>query len=160
VKIFTGTSNRPLAEAIAKNIGMELGMCTVSSFPDGETFVKIEENVRGEDVYLVQSTCPPTITTLMEMYSSSIDSVDAGPSASPLTAVIPFYGTCARTVKTSRGFPSRPRWWPNFSSRPGAIRSSRLELTRATDPGLLRHPGRSISIAAPVIYEYLEEEGS
>src|SRR6185369_8791745 len=68
VKIFSGTSNRPLAEAIAKNIGIELGHCTVSSFPDGETFVKIEENVRGEDVFLVQSTCPPTNHNLMEMF--------------------------------------------------------------------------------------------
>ena len=53
VRIFSGTSNPALAKAIGASIGVELGKCTVSSFPDGETFVKIEENVRGEDVFLV-----------------------------------------------------------------------------------------------------------
>ena len=60
MKIFSGSSNPPLAQAIAAYIGIELGKCTVSAFPDGETFVKIEENVRGEDVFVVQSTSPPT----------------------------------------------------------------------------------------------------
>ena len=60
MKVFCGTSNLPLAQSIATSIGIELGKCTVSAFPDGETFVKIEENVRGEDVFVVQSTSPPT----------------------------------------------------------------------------------------------------
>jgi len=58
VKIFSGTSNPSLAERITESIGIPLGKCTVSSFPDGETFVKIEENVRGEDVFVMQSTRP------------------------------------------------------------------------------------------------------
>jgi len=53
VKIFCGTSNIPLAKSITASIGMELGKCAVSAFPDGETFVKIEENIRGEDVFIV-----------------------------------------------------------------------------------------------------------
>ena len=68
MKIFSGTSNQPLAKAIAASIGVELGKCAVSAFPDGETFVKIEENVRGADVYVVQSTSPPTNHHLMEMF--------------------------------------------------------------------------------------------
>src|SRR5438105_12710510 len=68
VKIFSGSSNRPLATAIAASIGTELGKSTIDAFPDGETFVKIEENVRGEDVFLVQSTSPPTNQNLMEMF--------------------------------------------------------------------------------------------
>ena len=68
MKIFSGTSNPPLARSIAASIGVELGKSTVSSFPDGETFVKIEENVRGEDVFVVQSTSPPTNHHLMEMF--------------------------------------------------------------------------------------------
>src|SRR6185295_19971722 len=87
VKIFSGTSNRPLADAIGKNIGIELGQCTVSSFPDGETFVKIEENVRGEDAYIIQSTSPPTNHHLMEMFIM-IDAVRRA-SANRLTAVLP-----------------------------------------------------------------------
>ncbi|MCX8107592.1 MAG: ribose-phosphate pyrophosphokinase-like domain-containing protein, partial [Verrucomicrobiae bacterium] len=68
MKIFSGNSNRPLAEAICKSIGIELGRCTVSQFPDGETFVKIEENVRGEDVFVVQSSSPPSNQHLMELF--------------------------------------------------------------------------------------------
>ena len=60
VKIFSGTSNEPLAGAICKSIGIELGKSTIKPFPDGETFIKIEENVRGEDVFVVQPTSPPT----------------------------------------------------------------------------------------------------
>jgi len=56
VKIFSGNSNRPLAQAICQSINLELGRCTVSAFPDGETFVKIEENVRGQDTYVIQSS--------------------------------------------------------------------------------------------------------
>ena len=68
MKIFTGSSNRPLAQAICDSINMPLGACTVDAFPDGETFVKIDENVRGEDVFVVQSTSPPTNHNLMEMF--------------------------------------------------------------------------------------------
>jgi ribose-phosphate pyrophosphokinase len=68
VKIFSGTSNPPLAKSIAASISMELGKCTVSAFPDGETFVKIEENVRGEDVFILQSTSPPSNHHLMELF--------------------------------------------------------------------------------------------
>ena len=90
MKIFSGTSNRPLAQAICGSIGVELGKCTVDAFPDGETFVKIDENVRGEDVYLVQSSSPPTNHNLMEMFIL-MDALRRA-SASRITAVLPFYG--------------------------------------------------------------------
>ena len=67
LKIFSGNSNRPLAEEICASIGMPLGEATVTSFPDGESFVKINENVRGHDVYIIQTTCPPTNHHLMEL---------------------------------------------------------------------------------------------
>ncbi|MFM7100754.1 MAG: ribose-phosphate pyrophosphokinase-like domain-containing protein, partial [Verrucomicrobiota bacterium] len=67
MKVFSGTSNSPLAQAICEYIGTPLGRSTVKPFPNGETFVKIEENVRGQDVFLVQSTSPPANQHLMEM---------------------------------------------------------------------------------------------
>ncbi len=67
LKIFSGNSNRPLAEEICRHIGMPLGEATVTSFPDGESFVKINENIRGYDVFLLQSTCPPSNHHLMEL---------------------------------------------------------------------------------------------
>ena len=100
VKIFNGTSNLPLANAIAASIGLELGKCTVSAFPDGETFVKIEENVRGEDVFLVQSTSPPTNHNLMEMFIM-MDALRRA-SASRITAVLPFYGYARQDRKEAR----------------------------------------------------------
>ena len=67
MKVFTGTSNLPLAQAICESMGIPLGKSTVRPFPNGETFVKIEENVRGEDVFVVQSSSPPANQHLMEM---------------------------------------------------------------------------------------------
>ncbi len=67
MKVFSGTANRELAERICKYIGAPLGQATISSFPDGETYVKIEENVRGRDVFLIQPTSPPSNEHLMEL---------------------------------------------------------------------------------------------
>ena len=68
MKIFSGTANETLSRAICKYVGAELGRCRISPFPNGETFVKIEENVRGEDVFVVQPTSPPTNHNLMELF--------------------------------------------------------------------------------------------
>jgi len=140
VKIFCGTSNIPLAKSITASIGMELGKCTVSAFPDGETFVKIEENIRGEDVFIVQSTSPPTNHYLMEMFIM-MDAVRRA-SASRITAVLPFYGYARRTARTSRACRSRPSWWPISWSPPGQPHFDHGP-ARAANPGLLRHPGGS-----------------
>jgi len=67
LKIFSGSANRDLAERICKYVGVPLGQATISSFPDGETYVKIEENIRGHDVFIIQPTCPPTNQHLMEL---------------------------------------------------------------------------------------------
>src|ERR1051325_3667740 len=90
LKIFTGNSNRPLAEEICQTIGVPLGEATVTSFPDGESFVKINENIRGQDVYIIQSTGPPTTHPLVEL----LIIIDAArrASAQRITAVMPFYG--------------------------------------------------------------------
>ena len=63
MKIFSGTANETLALAICKKVGIQLGKCTIKPFPDGETFVKIADNVRGEDVFVIQPTSPPTRST-------------------------------------------------------------------------------------------------
>ena len=90
MKIFSGTANEPLARAICKSIDVELGKCTITPFPDGETFVKVEENVRGEDIFIIQPTSPPTNHNLMELFIM-IDALRRA-SAKRITAVMPFYG--------------------------------------------------------------------
>ncbi|HEX7036133.1 MAG TPA: ribose-phosphate pyrophosphokinase [Pseudomonadales bacterium] len=90
LRIFAGSSNRPLAERVARRIGMGLGCATVSRFSDGEVSVEIEENVRGEDVFLLQSTCAPTNDHLMELMLLA-DAMRRS-SASRITAVVPYFG--------------------------------------------------------------------
>ena len=155
MKIFSGTSNRPLAEAIAKNIGIELGQCTVSSFPDGETFVKIEENVRGEDVYLVQSTCPPTNHNLMEMFII-IDALRRA-SASRITAVIPFYGYARQDRKDQPRVPITAKLVANLLVTAGANRVLAMDLHAQQIQGFFDIPVDHL-YAAPVIYEYLKKK--
>ena len=67
LKVFAGSANRDLAERICKYIGVPLGQATISSFPDGETYVRIEENIRGHDVFIVQPLVPPVQEHLMEL---------------------------------------------------------------------------------------------
>jgi len=67
IKIFAGNSNRELAEEIAQKIGLPLGLATVGKFSDGETAINIDEVVRGSDVFIIQSTCPPVNDNLVEL---------------------------------------------------------------------------------------------
>ena len=90
MKVFSGTANEPLAHAICDYIGIKLGKCSIQPFPDGETFVKIEENVRGEDVFVIQSTSYPANDHLMELLIT-IDALRRS-SARRITAVMPYYG--------------------------------------------------------------------
>ena len=154
-KIFSGTSNRPLADSIAKNIGIEVGKCTVSSFPDGETFVKIEENVRGEDVFLVQSTCPPTNHNLMEMFII-IDALRRA-SAARITAVIPFYGYARQDRKDQPRVPITAKLVANLLVTAGANRVLTMDLHAQQIQGFFDIPVDHL-YAAPVIYEYLKKK--
>jgi ribose-phosphate pyrophosphokinase len=155
VKIFSGTSNRPLADAIAKNIGTTVGHCTVSAFPDGETFVKIEENVRGEDVYLVQSTCPPSNHNLMEMFIM-IDALRRA-SASRITAVIPFYGYARQDRKDQPRVPITAKLVANLIVTAGANRILTIDLHAQQIQGFFDIPVDHL-YAAPVMYQYLKKK--
>ena len=155
VKLFSGTSNPPLAKAIAANIGMELGQCTVSAFPDGETFVKIEENVRGEDVYLVQSTSPPSNHHLMEMFIM-MDALRRA-SASRITAVLPFYGYARQDRKDQPRVPITAKLVANLLVAAGANRVLTMDLHAQQIQGFFDIPVDHL-YAAPVMYEYLQKK--
>lgn len=155
MKIFSGTANRPLAEAIATNVGIELGNCTVSAFPDGETFVKIEENVRGEDVYVVQSTSPPTNHHLMEMFIM-MDALKRA-SAKRITAVIPFYGYARQDRKDQPRVPITAKLVANLIVSAGAQRVLTMDLHAQQIQGFFDIPVDHL-YAAPVMYEYLKKK--
>ncbi len=155
MKIFSGTSNRPLAQAIATSIGMELGKCTVNAFPDGETFVKIEENVRGEDVFIVQSTCPPTNHYLMELFIM-MDALRRA-SASRITAVLPFYGYARQDRKDQPRVPITAKLVANLLVAAGANRILAMDLHAQQIQGFFDIPVDHL-YAAPVMYDYLKKK--
>lgn len=155
MKIFSGTSNQPLAKAICEEIGIELGRCTVSAFPDGETFVKIEENVRGEDVFVTQSTSPPTNHHLMEMFIM-IDALRRA-SASRITAVLPFYGYARQDRKDQPRVPITAKLVANLLVAAGANRVLTMDLHAQQIQGFFDIPVDHL-YAAPVMYNYIREK--
>ena len=155
VKIFSGTSNLPLAEPSALSIGIELGQMHRQPFPDGETFVKIEENVRGEDVFLVQSTSPPTNHHLMEMFIM-IDALRRA-SASRITAVLPFYGYARQDRKDQPRVPITAKLVANLLVAAGANRVLTMDLHAQQIQGFFDIPVDHL-YAAPVMYEYLKKK--
>jgi len=118
VKVFSGTANEILARAICKSIGIELGKCTITPFPDGETFVKIDENVRGEDIYIIQPTSPPTNHNLMELFIM-MDALRRS-SAHRITAVMPFYGYARQDRKDQPRVPITAKLVANLLMAAGA----------------------------------------
>ncbi len=153
MKIFSGTANTPLARAICKSIGSELGQCTIKPFPDGETFVKIEENVRGEEVFVVQPTSPPTNHNLMELFIM-IDALRRA-SAARITAVLPFYGYARQDRKDQPRVPITAKLIANLLVASGVNRILTMDLHAQQIQGFFDIPVDHL-YAAPVMYEYLK----
>ena len=155
MKIFSGTANEPLARAICKSIGMELGKCSIQPFPDGETFIKIEENVRGEDVFVVQPTSPPTNHNLMELFIM-IDALRRA-SATRITAVLPFYGYARQDRKDQPRVPITAKLIANLLVAAGVNRILTMDLHAQQIQGFFDIPVDHL-YAAPVMYEYLKKK--
>ena len=145
----------PLATSIAASIGLELGRCAVSAFPDGESFAKIEENVRGEDVFILQSTSPPTNHNYMEMFIM-MDAVRRA-SASRITAVLPFYGYARQDRKDQPRVPITAKLVANLLVAAGANRVLTMDLHAQQIQGFFDIPVDHL-YAAPVMYEYLKSK--
>ncbi|MGB0581591.1 MAG: ribose-phosphate diphosphokinase [Limisphaerales bacterium] len=155
MKIFAGTSNVPLAQKICDYIGIPLGNCTVEAFPDGETFVKINENVRGEDIFIVQSTCPPTNHHLMELFIM-MDAFRRA-SASRITTVLPFYGYARQDRKDQPRVPITAKLVANLLVASGASRVLTLDLHAQQIQGFFDIPVDHL-YASPVTFEYLKKK--
>ena len=126
LKIFAGNSNKDLAEEICKYLNIPLGQADVSRFPDSEIKVQIEESVRGEDVFIVQSTCPPTNEHLMELLIM-IDALRRA-SAGRITAVIPYYGYARQERKTKPREPITAKLVANLLVSAGVNRVLTMDL--------------------------------
>ena len=155
MKIFTGSAHRDLAQRIADYVGVPLGDATVSTFPDGETYVKINENVRGRDVFIVQPTCPPSNQNLMEL----LIMVDAArrASASRITAVIPFFGYARQDRKDQPRVPITAKLIANLLVAAGVNRVITLDLHAQQVAGFFDIPVDHL-YAMPVLIKYIRSK--
>lgn len=124
--IFSGESNKKLSAAISRNLKVRLGKMSVRRFSDGEVRVQIEENVRGKDVFVIQSTCPPVNDNLMELLVM-LDAVRRA-SASRITAVIPYFGYARQDRKDQPRVPITAKLVANILTSAGANRILTLDL--------------------------------
>ncbi|MDD5440217.1 MAG: ribose-phosphate pyrophosphokinase [Candidatus Omnitrophica bacterium] len=126
MKIFAGSSNKPLAEAICKILKIKLGDARITRFADGEISVKISENVRGEDVFVVQSTSSPANDNLMELLII-MDALKRS-SANRITAVLPYFGYARQDRKDQPRVPITAKLVANLITRAGASRVLTVDL--------------------------------
>ena len=143
-----------MAEAISKSIDVPLGKAMLRDFPNGETFVRIEENVRGEDTYIIQSTCPPVNQNIMELFIM-IDALRRA-SASRITAVLPFYGYARQDRKDQPRVPISAKLIANLLVSAGANRILTVDLHAQQIQGFFDIPVDHL-YAAPVLFDYLKK---
>jgi ribose-phosphate pyrophosphokinase len=147
MKILAGNSNRPLAEAIGRYLSLPLTHAAIKRFADMEVFVEIEENVRGEDVFVVQSTSYPANDTLMELLVS-IDALRRG-SAKRITAVVPYFGYARQDRKTGPRTPISAKLVANLITTAGANRVLTTDLHAGQIQGFFDIPTDNL-FALPV----------
>ena len=155
IKIFAGNSNRPLAEAICKDIGISLGNAEVGAFSDGENFVSIYETVRGSDVFVVQSTCGPVNDNLMELLIM-IDALKRA-SAGRITAVIPYFGYARQDRKTKPRDPISAKLVANLITTAGADRVLTMDLHANQIQGFFDIPLDNL-LGSPVFLDHFRKK--
>jgi ribose-phosphate pyrophosphokinase len=155
LKLFSGNANRGLAEEIARELRVKLGDADVSRFSDGEVFVQINENVRGQDVFIVQPTCPPVNDTLVEL----LVMVDAfrRASARRITAVMPYYGYARQDRKVQSRVPITAKLVADLITSAGIHRVLALDLHAGQIQGFFNIPVDHL-FAAPVLIDYLAKK--
>jgi ribose-phosphate pyrophosphokinase len=154
IKIFAGSSNRPLATAICQAVGVQLGSAEIGRFSDGECQVEITENVRGSDVFVVQSTCTPTNDHLMELLLM-LDAFKRA-SARRITAVVPYYGYARQDRKVSPRVPISAKLVADLITAAGATRVLTVDLHAGQIQGFFDVPVDNV-YATPVLLQYLRE---
>ncbi|MDD2272606.1 MAG: ribose-phosphate pyrophosphokinase [Desulfuromonadaceae bacterium] len=157
IKIFSGNSNPDLAQKICNSLGVPLGNARVRRFSDGEVMVEIGENVRGRDVYVVQSTCAPTNDNLMELLVIT-DALKRA-SAATITAVIPYYGYARQDRKAAPRTPITAKLVADLITTAGVNRVVTIDLHAGQIQGFFNIPVDNL-YAAPVILEYLKDRFS
>ncbi len=157
IKLFSGNSNRPLAEAIAAKLNTELGGIEVAAFSDGEINVHIEETVRGRDLFIIQSTSSPVNDNLMEL----LIMIDAAKRASAgrITAVIPYFGYARQDRKARSRDPITAKLVANLITAAGADRVLTMDLHAEQIQGFFDIPVDNL-LGGPTLYNHFAREGN
>ncbi|MFH1904050.1 MAG: ribose-phosphate pyrophosphokinase [bacterium] len=152
IKIFSGTSNPALAKEISRCLEIPLCKGETGRFADGEFNIRINENVRGKDVFIIQSTCPPVNENLMEL----LITVDAfrRASASRITAVIPYYGYGRQDRKVQPRAPITAKLVANLITKAGVDRVLVIDLHAGQIQGFFDIPVDNLFAAPPVLVKY------
>ena len=153
IKVFSGNANRPLAEEICQHLGIEIGKANTGRFSDGEYNFQILENVRGEDCFIVQPTCPPVDQNLMELLIM-LDAFRRS-SAKRTTAVIPYYGYARKDRKDRPRVPISSKLVANLITEAGADRVLLFDLHAGQIQGFFDIPADHL-FAAPVLVGYFQ----
>jgi ribose-phosphate pyrophosphokinase len=154
MKILSGNSNKPLAQAISAELGLPLVKASIRRFADNEIFVEILENVRGEDVFVIQSTSFPANDHLMELLIT-IDALRRS-SARRITAVMPYYGYARQDRRTSSRSPISAKLVANLITNAGANRVLTLDLHAGQIQGFFDIPLDNL-YAGPVFSKHMDE---
>ena len=152
--LISGNSNRELAEKISKVLNKPLADATIKRFSDGEVWVEINENVRGREVFVIQSTCPPVNDNLMELLVI-LDALRRA-SASKITAVVPYYGYARQDRKSAPRTPISAKLVANLLTIAGADRVVTMDLHAGQIQGFFDIPVDNL-YAAPVLLKYIRE---
>ena len=155
MKLVTGNSNLKLAYGISKYVGLELSNCDVKRFADNEIFVEMKENVRGEDVFVIQSTSYPANDNLMELLII-IDTLRRA-SAKRITAVLPYYGYARQDRKPGPRTPITSKLVANMIDKAGANRVLTMDLHAGQIQGFFDIPTDNL-FAAPVLVEDIKSK--
>jgi ribose-phosphate pyrophosphokinase len=154
MKLIAGNSNRPLSEAIAQNLGIPLAQASIRHFADMEVFVEILENVRGEDVFIIQPTSFPANDSLMELLIM-IDTLKRA-SARRITAVVPYFGYARQDRKTGPRTPITAKLVSNLITVAGANRLLTLDLHAGQIQGFFDIPVDNLFVA-PVFVRHIRD---
>lgn len=154
IRIFSGNSNPQLAARICDNLGVSIGKASVTTFSDGETRVEINENVRGMDVFIIQSTCTPVNVTCMELLIM-IDAMKRA-SAERITAVIPYYGYARQDRKVAPRAPISAKLIADLITTAGATRVLSMDLHAGQIQGFFNIPVDNL-FATPVLLDYIRK---
>ena len=149
--VFSGSANEPLAKKVCEYLSLPLGRLQITRFPDGEIDLKLMEDVRGADVYVIQPTCPPVNEHLMEMLIL-IDCLRRA-SAERITAVIPYFGYARQDRKAEGRVPISAKLVANMITTAGAHRALSVDLHAAQLQGFFDIPMDHL-YAAPVLVDY------